>query len=117
MPSKYGKSLSLREGQQYQRPFLNFEGDRILRNKTWQDFSEMVVVFNKTIIPRARVGYEMIQTSNFTCAESYIHTYMTTPSSGLFRASDTNRTTQLLTRNPNWPEANQLATIQVQPRS
>ena len=35
--------------------------ERILRNKTWQDFSEiLVVVFNKTIIPLVLVGYEMI---------------------------------------------------------
>ena len=35
--------------------------ERILRNKTWQDFSKtLVVVFNKMIIPLALVGYEMI---------------------------------------------------------
>ena len=35
--------------------------ERILRNKTWQDFSEIWwLFFNKTIIPLGLVGYEMI---------------------------------------------------------
>ena len=37
--------------------------ERILRNKMWQDFSEIwcfFFFFNKTIIPLGLIGYEMI---------------------------------------------------------
>ena len=46
----------------------------ILRNKTWQDFSEtLVVVFNKTSIPLALVGYEIIIANSTLCASLAIY--------------------------------------------
>ena len=43
--------------------------ERILRNKTWQD---LAVVFNKTIIPLALVGYEMIIANSATRLVGYL---------------------------------------------
>ena len=45
--------------------------ERILRNKTWQDFSEIWWLF--LIIPLALVGYEMIIANSALCASLAIY--------------------------------------------
>ena len=49
--------------------------ERILRNKTRQDFSEnwWLFIFNKTIIPLALVGYKMIMANSALCASLAIY--------------------------------------------
>ena len=50
--------------------------ERILRIRTWQDFSEIWWCFNKTIIPLGLVGYEMIIANEARSAELAIYLYI-----------------------------------------